>query len=207
MQARLTFLNTGPEQTPGVIVMSLSDTVGDNLDPAADRVVVIFNGDNDAITFAAPDWAGRERALHPVLANSADTVVREASWDADAGTFTIPGRTTAVFVQPEGTEPEATPVPTAEPTVAPTATLAPTAAPTEEPTVASTATAEVVTVAPLPTEVAQATPAEEAAGLETTEEEPADNRSAVTAAALLIIAAAAGAAAGVIAWLRSRRVE
>jgi len=55
--------------------------------------------------------------------------------------------------------------------------------------------------------VAQATPAEEATNLETTEAQPADNRSAVTAAALLIIAAAAGAAAGVVAWLRSRRPE
>ena len=43
---------------------------------------------------------------------------------------------------------------------------------------------------------------------ETTEQEPAtENRSGVTAVALLIIAAAAGAAAGIIAWLRSRRVE
>jgi pullulanase-type alpha-1,6-glucosidase len=208
VQARLSFLNTGPEQTPGVIVMSLSDTVGDNLDPAADRIVVIFNADNDAVTFAAPDWAGRAMALHPVLAASADATVLEATWDADAGTFSVPGRTTAVFVQPEGTEPAATPVPTEEPTVAPTATLAPTTAPTEQPTAAPTATAELVTVAPLPTEeIAQATPAEEAAGQETTEEQPAGNRSAVTAAALLVIAAAAGAAAGVVAWLRSRRVE
>ncbi len=209
VQARLTFLNTGPEQMPGVIVMSLADTVGDNLDPTADRIVVIFNADNDAVTFAAPEWAGREMALHPVLANSADALVHEASWDAAAGTFSVPGRTTAVFVQPEGTEPAAPPEPTAEPTVAPTATLAPTAAPTDEPAAEATATAEVVTVAPLPTEeIAQATPAEEAAGLETTEQEPAtENRSGVTAVALLIIAAAAGAAAGIIAWLRSRRVE
>jgi pullulanase/glycogen debranching enzyme len=208
VQARLTFLNTGPEQMPGVIVMSLSDTVGDNLDPTADRVVVIFNADDEAITFAVPQWIGWEMALHPVLAASADAVVREASWDGDAGTFSVPGRTTAVFVQPEGTEPAAAPAPTEEPTVAPTATLAPTAEPTAEAVAEATATAEVVTVAPLPTEeVAQATPAEEAAGLETTEEQPADNRSGVTAVALLVIAGAAGAAAGIIAWLRSRRAE
>ena len=102
VQARLTFLNTGPEQLPGVIVMSLSDTVGDDLDPTADRLVVIFNADDEPITFAAPAWAGREMALHPVLAASADATVLESSWDAAAGAFTVPGRTTAVFVQPQG---------------------------------------------------------------------------------------------------------
>jgi pullulanase len=209
-----TFLNTGPEQLPGVIVMSLSDTVGDDLDPTADRLVVIFNADDEPITFAVPDWAaqesgaGREMALHPVLAASADATVLESSWDSDTGTFTVPGRTTAVFVQPQGTEPAATPAPTLEPTAEPTATAEPAAVPTEEPTAAPTATAEVVTVAPLPTEEAAApTPVEDVSGLETTEEQPADNRSGVTAVALLVIAAAAGAAAGVIAWLRSRRVE
>jgi pullulanase len=214
VQARLQFLNTGPEQIPGVIVMSLSDTVGDDLDPTADRLVVIFNADDEPITFAVPDWAaqeggaGREMALHPVLAASADATVLESSWDSDTGTFTVPGRTTAVFVQPQGTEPAATPAPTLEPTAEPTATAEPAAVPTEEPTAAPTATAEVVTVAPLPTEEAAApTPVEDVSGLETTEEQPADNRSGVTAVALLVIAAAAGAAAGVIAWLRSRRVE
>ena len=206
VQARLTFLNTGPEQLPGVIVMSLSDTVGDDLDPTADRLVVIFNADDEPITFAAPEWAGREMALHPVLAASADATVLESSWDA-AGTFSVPGRTTAVFVQPQDTEPAATPAPT--PTVEPTATAEPTAAPTDEPTAAPTATAEIVTVAPLPTEEAAApTPVEDSTGLEATDEQPADNnRSGVTAVALLVIAAAAGAAAAVVAWLRSRRVE
>jgi len=123
VQARLQFLNTGPEQIPGVIVMSLSDVTGNNLDPAADRVVVIFNANDEPLSFAVPEWAGREMALHPVLANSADALVREAAWDADEGAFSVPGRTTAVFVQPEGTEPtQATEAiqPTAEPTAAPT---------------------------------------------------------------------------------------
>ena len=145
-------------------------------------------------------------ALHPVLAASADATVLESSWDAAAGTFSVPGRTTAVFVQPQDTEPAATPAPT--PTVEPTATAEPTAAPTDEPTAAPTATAEIVTVAPLPTEEAAApTPVEDPTGLEATDEQPADNRSGVTAVALLVIAAAAGAAAAVVAWLRSRRVE
>jgi hypothetical protein len=36
-------------------------------------------------------------ALHPVLANAADPVVRSAR--SEAGTFTVPARTVAVFVQ------------------------------------------------------------------------------------------------------------
>ena len=197
-----------------LIVMSLSDTVGDDLDPTADRLVVIFNADDEPITFAVPDWAaqeggaGREMALHPVLAASADATVLESSWDSDTGTFTVPGRTTAVFVQPQGTEPAAPPAPTLEPTGEPTATAEPAAVPTEEPTAAPTATAEVVTVAPLPTEEAAApTPVEDVSGLETTEEQPADNRSGVTAVALLVIAAAAGAAQGAHGQCWHRRVR
>ncbi len=205
VQARLQFLNTGPEQIPGVIIMSLSDVGGENLDPAADRIVVIFNANDEPLSFAAPEWAGREMALHPVLANSADAIVRASAWDADAATFSVPGRTTAVFVQPEGTEPAETTEaiqPTAEPTAEPTA--APTSEPTAAPTAAPTATAEVVTVAPLDTPEAPAATAEVAP---TPAPAPEDNNSGVTAVALLVIAAAAGAVAGIIAWLRSRREE
>jgi len=201
VQARLQFLNTGPEQIPGVIVMSLSDVGGDNLDPAADRIVVVFNANDEPLSFAVPEWAGREMALHPVLANSADALVREAAWDADAGTFSVPGRTTAVFVQPEGTEPAQTTEaiqPTAEPTAAPTSE------PTAEPTAAPTATAAVVTVAPLDTQAAPEATAEVAPAAAPTPA-PEDNNAGVTAVALLVIAAAAGAVAGLIAWLRSRR--
>jgi pullulanase-type alpha-1,6-glucosidase len=206
VQARLAFLNTGPEQIPGVIVMSLSDTVGENLDPAADRVVVLFNANDEELTFTVSDWAGREMALHRVLANSADALVRESAWDAETGTFTVPGRTTAVFVQAEGTEPAATPSPqpTAEPTAAPTVTSEPTVEPTAAPpTVEPTAVAAVET----PTAEPQATP-EESAELETVGEDAAGTSAArpeVVAIAIGVIVAAVAAAAGVVAWLRGRR--
>ncbi len=206
VQARLQFHNTGPEQIPGVIVMSLSDATGDNLDPAADRVVVLFNANDEALTFTVPEWAGREMALHPVLAGSADALVRESSWDAATGAFTVPGRTTAVFVQAEGTEPAAAPEPTSEPTVAPTATLVPTAEPA-----AAEATATPAAM-PTATEAAgepTATPAEEptAPGLESTAQEEATGNTGITAVALLVIVGVIGAVAGLIAWLNSRRTE
>ena len=43
IQERLAFHNTGPEQIPGLIVMSLSDRVGEDLDPERDMIVVLFN--------------------------------------------------------------------------------------------------------------------------------------------------------------------
>ncbi len=187
--------------------MSLSDTVGDNLDPDYDRIVVVFNADDAAVVLAVPELAGRPMALHPVLAASADPVVAGSSWDGAAGAFTVPGRTTAVFVQAEGSEPAPTPAP--EPTVAPTAE--PTAVPTDEPaaTVQPTATAVSVAVA-----TAEAQPTAEANEAMATEEiatvgdaTPAAARSEVTAVALLVIIGAVGAAAGIIAWLRGRKVE
>lgn len=43
--------------------------------------------------------AGTQLALHPILASSYDPVVRGASFNSSNGTFTVPARTTAVFVQ------------------------------------------------------------------------------------------------------------
>ena len=50
VQERLVFHNTGAEQMPGVIVMSLSDTVGEDLDPNRDMVVVVFNATPDELS-------------------------------------------------------------------------------------------------------------------------------------------------------------
>lgn len=100
--ARLSFLNTGPEQIPGLIVMALDDTVGEDLDLNHARIVVLFNGRPEATSFAVEDFAGSEFALHPALAAGADAVMTEASFDAETGTFSVPAWTTAVFVLPQG---------------------------------------------------------------------------------------------------------
>ncbi len=100
IMARLRFLNTGPDQIPGLIVMSLDDS-GDleDLDPAHEQIVVLFNASNEEVTFSADEWADAGLMLHPVQAESADPVVQTATFDA--GTFTVPAMTTAVFVLPE----------------------------------------------------------------------------------------------------------
>ncbi|MFN8379955.1 MAG: pullulanase-type alpha-1,6-glucosidase [Anaerolineae bacterium] len=97
---RLTFFNVGPHQVPGVIGMRLSDLVGDDLDPAYQDIVVIFNATGETQSLPLDGLTG-DYMLHPVLANSADAVVKEAAFDAATGSFTLPPRTTAVFVLPQ----------------------------------------------------------------------------------------------------------
>jgi pullulanase len=98
---RLTFHNTGAEQVPGVIVMHIADTVGDDLDPAHDAVVVVFNATPDELTFTVDALAGQAFALHPALADGSDAVLASASYDSESGTFTVPAISAAVYVLPQ----------------------------------------------------------------------------------------------------------
>ncbi|RKH09701.1 pullulanase-type alpha-1,6-glucosidase [Corallococcus sp. CA053C] len=89
------FLNTGPDQIPGLIVMAMQDH-GTNAE--GKRAVVLFNGTDDAQTFKAAEYELVKLKLHPVLKDSTDPVVRQSFYGRDTGTFTVPARTTAVFV-------------------------------------------------------------------------------------------------------------
>jgi pullulanase-type alpha-1,6-glucosidase len=99
IEARVTFPNSGPDQLPGLIVMAIADD-GDlaDLDPNAEQIVVIFNAHPDEQTFSDEALAGLAFELHPALADSADAVVQTAAFDAETGTFSVPGLTAAVFV-------------------------------------------------------------------------------------------------------------
>lgn len=97
VQAVVSFHNTGPSQVPGVIVMKLTDTAA-NLDPNHDALVVIFNATAEEQTLSIGGATGFQ--LHPVLVNSADLRVQAAGFNA--GEFTVPAMTTAVFVRQEG---------------------------------------------------------------------------------------------------------
>jgi hypothetical protein len=101
IQERVAFHNTGPSQLPGLIVMSLSDTVetGPDLDPDHEFIVVLVNANDEAQVFTDAELAELDLSLHPVQASSVDDIVKASTYDADTGTFTVPGRTTAVFVQ------------------------------------------------------------------------------------------------------------
>ncbi len=95
---RVSFANVGSDQIPGLIVMTLDDQVSDNLDPNYAQIVVLFNANNEAQTFTLESAKDLPFALHPVQVGGSDPVVKNASFDSSSGTFSVPGRTTAVFV-------------------------------------------------------------------------------------------------------------
>jgi len=98
VQARLAFLNNGPDQLPGLVVMTLSDQLDPDLDMNYEKIVVLINANDEAQTFADAEMAGMKLALHPVQRASADPVVRNAGFNSTTGAFSIPARTAAVFV-------------------------------------------------------------------------------------------------------------
>jgi len=96
IQNNLHFLNTGPEQTPGLIVMKLDDN-GSNYGPYH-HIVAVFNATDGPVHFQNGALTGLDLYLHPVQAGSSDPIVRESSFDKTTGTVTVQALTTAVFV-------------------------------------------------------------------------------------------------------------
>ncbi len=96
IQEMLTFQNTGPDQQPGLIVMTLTDT--QNLDANYSVIVVLFNANPDTVEFTVDGLVGSALELHPVQQASSDATVMLSGYDAGTGTFSVPGLTTAVFV-------------------------------------------------------------------------------------------------------------
>ncbi|MBC7561087.1 MAG: pullulanase-type alpha-1,6-glucosidase [Dermatophilaceae bacterium] len=100
INARVTFPVSGSaEAHQGVIVMRVDDTVGADVDPALEGLVVVFNGSAAAVDQKLPGMAGAGLVLSPVQATGADAVVKASSWDSAASTLSVPARTVAVFVQ------------------------------------------------------------------------------------------------------------
>jgi pullulanase-type alpha-1,6-glucosidase len=98
VQEKMRFFNVGPEQTPGLIVMAIADNGATRIDPNIGQVVALFNAAPEERTFSDPLFAGAQLHLHDVLVSSSDERVINASFDAASGVFTIPARTTAVFM-------------------------------------------------------------------------------------------------------------
>ncbi|GAB3996368.1 hypothetical protein GCM10029992_16290 [Glycomyces albus] len=92
---RVTFPLSGEDETPGVITMVIDL---DGLDDRYEQVTVVFNATPEAAGQTAESLSGTGAELHPVLADSADDAFEEAAFDDATGTFTVPGRTVAVFV-------------------------------------------------------------------------------------------------------------
>ncbi|WP_323845458.1 pullulanase-type alpha-1,6-glucosidase [Microbulbifer magnicolonia] len=98
VEKHLSFLNTGPEQVPGLIAMQLHDPQGE-IDRRYERVLVLFNGDDESVEFSHDSLRGIRLHQHPRQLLSADVRLRAVNFDRDSGTFTLPGRSTAVFVE------------------------------------------------------------------------------------------------------------
>ena len=92
----VTFLNTGPAQTPGLIVMRLQ---GQGFWTKRE-IVVLFNGSNDEVEFSNEALDGGYYTLHPAQRWSIDWPTRQSSYNS--GTFKVPAMTTAVFVGHRG---------------------------------------------------------------------------------------------------------
>ncbi len=88
--------------------MKLDDSPSPDLDPNSETILVFFNANKVARTFTATGANGF--TLHPVLADTidADPVVQGASFNDSTDVFTIPPRTTAVFVSTQPILPAST---------------------------------------------------------------------------------------------------
>ncbi|MCX5139828.1 pullulanase-type alpha-1,6-glucosidase [Streptomyces sp. NBC_00338] len=85
VQSTLSFPLSGKDETPGVITMRLG------------RLVVVLNAAPGATTQKVAALAGKNYALHPVQAAGADLTVKKSTYERSSGSFTVPGRTVAVF--------------------------------------------------------------------------------------------------------------
>ena len=96
VQQNLSFLNTGLNQTPGLIVMKL-DSNGNHY-AGYKHIVVLFNATNSSVTFTDGRLQGLHLQLHPVQQQSNDPVTRQSTFNSQQGSATVPALTTAVFV-------------------------------------------------------------------------------------------------------------
>jgi pullulanase len=96
VQSNLTFLNTGQTQIPGLIVERLDDHGSDY--GRFHHIVVFFNGSNTQVSFTDPSLQGMHLHLHPVQQSSSDATVKQARFNSQQGSATIPALSTVVFV-------------------------------------------------------------------------------------------------------------
>jgi hypothetical protein len=79
----------------------------DDLDPNYSDILVFFNANGGTLTFTDAALNGQAYQLHPVQQSSIDPVVRTAAFDSAGNGFSLPGRTTAVFVLKKAVQPTA----------------------------------------------------------------------------------------------------
>jgi pullulanase-type alpha-1,6-glucosidase len=98
IQGRLAFANLGPDQLPGVIVMTIDNAGDGRLDDPFSALLVVVNARRGDFESEEPSLKGVAFQLHPVQLGSADARTRSSRFDPATGRLFVPGRTTAVFV-------------------------------------------------------------------------------------------------------------
>jgi pullulanase-type alpha-1,6-glucosidase len=94
----VSFYNVGPSQIPGLIVERIVNN--DKFCIGASQAVVAINATPQRKDFSDSAFKRQSLFLHPVQMFSEDPVVRTSKFERRTGTFTIPARTTAVFIEP-----------------------------------------------------------------------------------------------------------
>ena len=96
---RVKFLTGGSKAPLGLIVMKIADEGKGikSIDKNYRAVYVVFNASKKAMSFTATDLKNAKISLHPSLKTGADATVKTSKFKK--GVFTVPGVTTAVFVQ------------------------------------------------------------------------------------------------------------
>ncbi len=97
VQQRLSYPLSGTAgETPGVITLHLDGT---GLPGAEKGITVVFNATPTAQSQTLASLKGSTQSLHPAQAGGGDPVVKQSAFTPATGTFTVPARTVAVFVQ------------------------------------------------------------------------------------------------------------
>ncbi|MCU6500560.1 DUF3372 domain-containing protein [Rugamonas sp. A1-17] len=98
---RLRFYNTGPQQVPGLIVMSIDGQQPRHYEGARYKMVVaVFNVDKVGKSIAVPELAGRKLAVHRILLNAdGGRNARVGNYSPVGGKFTVAARSAVVFVE------------------------------------------------------------------------------------------------------------
>jgi pullulanase-type alpha-1,6-glucosidase len=129
IKEHLSFYNTGPDQQLGLIALRLSNSGDPRIADPFGEIVVLFNASATEQTLQVAELQDLPFELHPIQTASDDARVKNSTFDR--GVFTVPARTTAVFV----VKAEAQGVP--QPAPAATAITAPSPQPTSAPPVSA----------------------------------------------------------------------
>lgn len=105
VQDRVRFHNNEPSWIPGIIVMSMEDGHAGSpalsqIDPKFQYIVVLINVRPTETKFYNHDLRAKSLQLHPIQSMSNDGIVKQSKYEPSAGCFTVPPKTTAVFVEP-----------------------------------------------------------------------------------------------------------